>query len=126
MAKAEKGTYAAVLGASPNEERYSFKAVQMLKESGFKPIPVHPKGHTVDGITGKKSLSEITEQVDTVTMYVGSSISDNEYDNIVNLKPRRVIFNPGAENSNLAKRLNEAGIETVERCTLVMLRLEEY
>lgn len=126
MTKAEIGTYAAVLGASPNEERYSYKAVHMLKESGFKPIPVHPKGHTVDGIDGVKSIADITEPVDTLTMYVGSNISDKEFDNILKLKPRRVIFNPGAENKNLADRLNQAGIETLERCTLVMLRLKDY
>ena len=54
------------------------------------------------------------------------SISSGEYDNIIGLKPRRVIFNPGAENSELAQKLKDAGIEVVEACTLVMLRTEQY
>lgn len=126
MSKANPGTYAAVLGASPDEERFSFKAVRLLKEHGYKPIPVHPKGHTVDGLEGVKSLNDISENVDTVTMYVGSKISDNELDNILNLKPRRVIFNPGAENKNLADKLRENGIEVIEKCTLIMLNAGEY
>lgn len=126
MSKAEKGTYVAVLGASPNEERFSFKAVRMLKDNGFKPIPIHPKGYTVDSIAGLKSLNDITEQVDTVTMYVDPKISDNELDNILKLKPRRVIFNPGSENKDLAEKLSQAGIAIKEKCTLIMLQESEY
>lgn len=126
MTKAPAASKAAVLGASPREDRYSFKAVRMLKEHGFKPIPVHPAGHTVDGIDGFKSLNEITEPIDTLTVYINAGASSAELENILRLKPRRVIFNPGAENSALAKQLQKAGIEVVEACTLVMLRTEQY
>ena len=126
MTKAVAGTNVAVLGASPKEDRYSFKAVHMLKEHGFTPIPVHPAGHTVDGVPGLKALTEITKPIDTLTMYVNAGISDAEYDNIIALKPRRVIFNPGSENQTLAARLRDAGIEVVEACTLVLLRTDQY
>ena len=46
--------------------------------------------------------------------------------NILNLKPRRVIFNPGSENYALVTKLKEAGIEVVQACTLVMLRTEQF
>lgn len=126
MTKAEAGTKVAVLGASTKEDRYSFKAVRMLKEHGFSPIPVHPAGHTVDGVEGVKALSDITDQVDTLTFYVNSDISSAAYDSILTLAPRRAIFNPGSENPSLAKKLSEAGIEVVEACTLVMLRTDQY
>jgi len=126
MNKAPAASSAAVLGATPKEDRYSFKAVRMLKEHGFKPIPVHPAGHVVDGIKSLVSLDEIGEPVDTLTVYVSAKVSSGELERILNLKPRRVIFNPGAENPELASKLNEAGIETVEACTLVMLRTDQY
>jgi len=126
MQKAPPQSRVAVLGASPNEERYSFKAVQMLKDHGHTPVPVHPKGHVVDGITALKSLTEIGEPVDTLTVYVNDKISSSEEGNIVKLRPRRVIFNPGAENKNLKERLDQEGFETVEACTLVMLRTEQF
>lgn len=126
MTRAAEHSRVAVLGASPNEERYSFKAVHMLKEYEHVPVPVHPAGHTVDGVPGLKSLTDITEPVDTLTVYVGAKISDGEYDNILKLKPRRVVFNPGAENAGLAEKLRKAGIEVVEACTLVMLRTEQF
>lgn len=126
MTKAASGTKAAVLGASPKEERYSFKAVHMLKEHGFQPIPVHPAGHTVDGVPGVKTLGDIDDSVDTLTVYVNAGISSLQLDSILALQPRRVIFNPGSENPELAGKLQEAGIEIVEACTLVMLRTDQY
>ena len=99
---------------------------KMLKEYGHTPIPVHPAGHTVDGTPGLKSLDDIHEPVDTVTMYVGPDISNGEFDRILRLKPRRVIFNPGSENEPLAERLEAAGMEVVRACTLVMLRTEQF
>ncbi len=126
MMQADPGSRVAVLGASPKEERYSFKAVRMLKEHGFKPIPVHPAGHTVDGIQGVKSLSDINDSVDTLSMYIKASLSTLETEKILALKPRRVVFNPGAENADLAKVLEDAGIETIEACTLVLLQTGQF
>lgn len=119
--KAPAGSKVAVLGASPKPDRFSFKAVRMLREHGFKPIPVHPAGHAVDGIAGVKSLDDIKEPIDTLTMYVNSNNSNEQAEQIIRLRPRRVIFNPGAENEGLAKRLNESGMEVVNHCTLVLL-----
>ena len=126
MPKAITGARVAVLGASTNEERYSFKAVKMLKEHGFEPVPVHPAGHVVDGLQAVKSLDDIEGEVDTLTMYVGEKISSQQLDKILKLNPRRVIFNPGAENKELAEKLREHGIEVVEACTLVMLRTDQF
>jgi predicted CoA-binding protein len=122
MTKATEHSRVAVLGASPKEDRFSFKAVHMLKEYGHVPIPVHPAGHTVDGVPGLKSLDDIKEPVDTLTMYAGPDISDKELDRILRLKPRRIIFNPGSENEPLMAKLKEAGFDVVRACTLVMLR----
>jgi len=118
---APAGSRVAVLGASPKEERFSFKAMRLLKEHGHKPIPIHPAGHTVDEVPGLKSLIEIDQPIDTLTVYLNSKISNGLKDDILKLNPRRVIFNPGAENEELAEVLESAGIEVVVACTLVML-----
>ena len=126
MTQAAAHSRVAVLGASPKEDRYSFKAVRMLKEHGHTPVPVHPAGHTVDGVAGVKSLSDIKEAIDTLTVYVNAGISDKEYDAIIALHPRRVVFNPGAENEALAKKLEQAGIQVVRACTLVLLSTGQF
>ena len=122
MTKAAPGSNVAVLGASTKEDRYSNRAVRMLAEHGHNPIPVHPSGMSVHGRTTYKALGEIPEKIDTLSMYIGPAISSEAYDSIKMLAPRRVIFNPGSENEELAGRLEADGIEVVIACTLVMLQ----
>lgn len=76
----------------------------------------------VDGYKVYSSLSEIKEPIDSLTMYVGAAISTPLEKEIIALAPKRVVFNPGSENTVLAKALIDAKIKVVENCTLVMLR----
>ena len=115
-----------VIGASKNEERYSNKAMKMLMDYGHNPIPVAP---AIAEILGKKAYakaSEVTSQVDTVTMYVGVARQESMIDDIVGLHPKRIIFNPGTENPDVYDKFRDAGIDVIEACTLVMLRTNQY
>lgn len=122
MTKAAPESNVAVLGASTKEDRYSNKAVKMLAEHGHNPIPVHPSGREVHGRQTVKSLGDIAEKVDTLSMYIGPAISSGAYESIKLLAPRRVVFNPGSENEELSAKLAADGIEVVNACTLVMLQ----
>ncbi len=115
-----------VLGASRNPERYSHKAVVALQEQGHRVLPLHPAGGELLGLPVLSSLEELDEAVDSISMYVRASLSDELEEAILALKPRRVIFNPGAENPSLAEKLKAAGIETEEHCTLVMLATGQF
>ena len=112
---------AVVLGASPKEERYSNKAVASLAANGFDVIPVNPAGAVIHGIVSVKALDEIDDEVDILTMYVNAARSSAMAESILRLRPAKVIFNPGAENDELAAKLAENGVETENACTLVML-----
>lgn len=116
----------AVLGASPKPERYSHRAIRMLQEYGHRVIPVNPAQHEIDGLAVARGLREIREPVDTVTVYVSPDHLDRSIDDLVALKPRRVIFNPGAEHAAAAARLRKAGIDTEDACTLVLLRSRQF
>jgi predicted CoA-binding protein len=114
-----------VLGASPNENRFSYKAVVLLSEYGHKVLPF---GNKKGRIKEHEILSQINpaEKVHTITMYLGAERQKAYYDFILSIKPKRIIFNPGAENSELANLAAEQGIEVVENCTLVMLQQGIY
>lgn len=115
-----------IVGASDNPERYSHRALLLLRKHGHEVIPVHPKLAEIDGIKVVPDLSAITDKVDTVTMYVGAAISSGLKDRLVVLKPKRVIFNPGAENGELVEALQKAGIACEEACTLVLLNTGQF
>lgn len=116
----------AILGASENPDRYSYLAFKMLLQYGHNPVPVSPKLKTLEGVTAFASLAEIGFKVDTLTMYVGAETSNKLKDQILNLKPGRVIFNPGSENRELAEALEKSGIEVEEACTLVLLKSHQF
>lgn len=116
----------AVLGASPKPERYSNQAIRMLRQYGHAVIPVNPAQREIAGLPVAPSLGAITQVVDTVTVYVSPSHQDGLAAQLLALKPRRVIFNPGAENPTLAAQLRAAGIATEDACTLVLLRTQQF
>jgi hypothetical protein len=59
-------------------------------------------------------------------LYLGPSAQAEYYDQIIALKPERIIFNPGTENPILVALAHEAQIPTIEACTLVMLKTGQY
>lgn len=132
--KSPKSKKVIILGASDKEERYSFLAFQMLKESGYIPIPVNPRINTVLGekcypnIEAIANSSSSNATVDTITIY----LSPHNYEvsslasSIRSINPRRVIFNPGSENEKLKAQLMASNIEVMEACTLVLLRSHQF
>ncbi len=114
-----------VLGASTNPTRYSYLAVQRLKNKQHEVVPVGIKKGTIEGIEIRNDLPQ-EEAVDTVTLYLNPERQKQYYDYILSLKPKRVIFNPGTENAELVNILKKEGIETEIACTLVLLNLGAY
>jgi len=114
-----------VIGASDNPDRYSYLAAQKLAKYGHETYAVGIKNGSIGNIPLTKELKFI-EGVDTVTMYVGPRHQPYWYDYVLSLKPKRIVFNPGAENAEFERMAKEKGIETIEACTLVMLSAGTY
>lgn len=114
-----------VLCASINPSRYSFKAIQLLSKHGHKVIAV---GRDMGEINGVIILSAIPQniEVDTVTLYVNPAHQAMYYNELIALKPRRIIFNPGTENDELMQLALDNGIEVEVACTLVLLNTGQY
>ena len=125
MPEAEPETVA-VLGATPKSDRYAYRAMQLLRQHGHRAVPVNPAFEEVLGERCYRSISDVPGPVDTVTMYLGRQRSDPLIDDIIAAKPKRIIMNPGAENDQLARKAEAAGIEPVYDCTLVMLQTGSF
>jgi len=116
----------AVLGASDKPDRYSYKAIEMLLEKGHTPFPIHPRLDEVQGQRVYRRLADVPEPIDTITVYLSARNSEPVADDILASGARRVIFPPGAESPDLARRLTDKGIEALDACTLVMLRTGQF
>jgi len=115
-----------VLGATPKPGRFAHQAMLLLKKHGYKITPVHPRFEEIESIKAVKHMGEITDPVQTLTLYVGAAKLDHMIDEIIDLKPQRVIFNPGTESRALQKALSANNIQWLEDCTLVMLNSGKF
>jgi predicted CoA-binding protein len=115
-----------VIGASENPSRYSHKAVLSLKRNGQSVIALGKKPGFIEDIEILSGKPELDRQVDTISLYLNEDRQQDMIDYILSLKPRRIIFNPGAENGLLADLAKKNGIIVQEACTLVMLSTGQY
>lgn len=116
-----------ILGASNNPARYAYLAAHRLKERDHDIIPVGiRKGQVAGELILDIRKKPVIQKVDTITLYMNPLRQQPYYDYILNLEPRRIIFNPGTENPELENMAREAGIETENSCTLVMLSTGIY
>jgi len=114
-----------VLGASDNPSRYSYLAIQKLRKYGHPVVAIGKKISRVADVDIEKEKKEF-DHIDTVTLYLNPLHQQDYYDYILSLKPERIIFNPGAENNELADLAAKHNIKPLEACTLVLLSTGQY
>ena len=114
-----------VLGASSNPDRYAYKAIKMLLANQHSVLAVGAREDTIDGLKVFKGTPDF-EDIHTITLYLGPKNQKNLYQYILNLKPKRIIFNPGTENRELMNLALEQNIHVEEACTLVLLSTGQY
>ncbi len=114
-----------VLGASSNPARYSFLAVNRLAAHGHSVTAIGKKEGKINDVEITKD-QPAEQNVDTITLYLNANNQKQYYDYILSLHPNRIIFNPGAENDELAKLAVKNNIEPIEACTLVLLSTGQY
>lgn len=117
-----------VIGASIKPTRYSNKAVLALKDKGHQVFAIGRSNGDINGVVIQDSFEDLEKdlKIHTISMYL-REVHQAEYElAIITLKPKRVIFNPGAENSGLYSKLKKEGIEVVNACTLVMLSIGNF
>ena len=116
-----------VLGASENPDRYSNIAIRMLRSYHFDTIAIGNKvGKVLDVPITIFNPNETYPNIHTITLYLNPKNQEKYYNFILNLKPERVIFNPGTENLDFMDELERNNIEATEACTLVLLRTQKY
>src|ERR1700704_775835 len=114
-----------VLGASDNPSRYSYLAIRRLREHGHPVVALGKKNTLVADVQVEKEKKQF-DHIDTITLYLNPLRQKEYYDYILSLHPKRIIFNPGAENDELYELARSKGIQVQEACTLVLLSTGQY
>lgn len=116
----------AIIGATDNPDRYAYQAAKSLMGKNHEVVLLGIRKGEVNKQAIVTEWPEKIEDLHSVTMYIGAPRQAEYYNYILQLKPKRVIFNPGTENPEFYKLLHENGIEVLEACTLVMLSIGNY
>ena len=114
-----------VLGASPNPARYSYLAVNRLAAHGHEVVAIGKRKGQINGTEIILDHPPV-KNVDTITLYLNAQNQKQYYEYIFSLHPKRLIFNPGAENEELAALAVKNNIKPMEACTLVLLSTGQY
>jgi hypothetical protein len=120
----EKSTL--ILGASPNPDRASYEALVSLMQRNVPVTAVGRREYESGGIKIHRSVPPGLKDIHTVALYMSAANQEEFYDFILELNPRRLIFNPGTINPVLADMASFQGIEVVENCLLVMIKRGDF
>ena len=124
MSSNNKNHRVLVLGASLNPDRYAHKVALKLSRFAYDVVLVGHKPGLIDGLAIETQIPN--NSYDTVTLYLGAKNQHQYIDQLLKLKPKRIIFNPGAENSVFQKLAIQKDIDAFEACTLVMLSMGTF
>ncbi|MFT4698573.1 MAG: putative CoA-binding protein [Flavobacteriaceae bacterium] len=114
-----------VIGASLNPSRYSNLAIHRLVQNNIEVKAIGLREGVVTDITIVTDKINFKD-IHTITLYLNAKRQVDYYDYIISLQPKRVIFNPGTENPELYKILDENKIHYEQACTLVLLGTNQY
>lgn len=113
----------AVVGASPNPERYSYKILKKLQERGFEVFPVRPAVKEIDGLTVYPSISELPETPEVADMVINPKKGIEIMKEIRDAGIKYVWLQPGAESEEIHAFARENGIHAIEACILAVLAI---
>jgi len=114
-----------VIGASLKPERYSNIAINRLRRYNHEVVAFGLKPGKVNDVEIDTTLMPYID-IDTVTLYLNPKRQESYYNYIIDLNPKRVIFNPGTENPEFYNILKQNNIEFEVACTLVLLGTGQY
>jgi uncharacterized protein len=115
-----------VLGASPNPDRFVYKAIRILQRRNMPVIAVGRRDIDLGSLKIRKGMPVDVGVVHTISLYMNAKNQKEYYNYILSLHPKRIIFNPGTTNPELADLARKEGIEVVDDCMVFMLQTSKF
>ena len=117
----------AVVGASNNPMKYGNKVLRTYLAHNRKAFPVNPKEPEVLGLTSYKSLSELPEQVDSISIITPPAVTEQVVEDAIAAGAKHIWMQPGAESFKAIERAKEAGLTVISGgpCLMVVMGYHE-
>ena len=112
----------AVVGCSPDPYRDSNRIAALLRERGFRVIPVNPAATEILGERCYPRLADIGEPVDVVDIFRRASEVGPHVDEAIEIGAKAVWMQLGVIDVHAAERARAAGLRVVmNRCPAIEL-----
>ncbi len=105
----------AVVGATPNKEKYGYKVFAQLLKEGYKAFPVNPNYNEIVGRKTFPSLTELSKliDIDVVIIIVNPKIAKKVVEEAKSLGIRKIWFQPGSEDKEVIELCKKLGLECI-------------
>jgi predicted CoA-binding protein len=116
----------AIIGASNNRAKYGNKAVRAFQKTGYKVFPVHPALAEVEGLPCCKTIADVPERPNLVSVYVGPETLIKILPEIAAKGCDELWLNPGTESGAVLDRSRELGLKTMQTCSILAVGISPF
>ncbi len=115
----ERKKRVAVIGASTDRRKFGNKAVRAFAEAGYTVYPVTPNAQEVEGLRAYRSVLDIPDALDMVTVYVPPPVVLGLLGEIARAGAPEVWLNPGADTDEVLAEARRRGLPVIAACSII-------
>jgi len=109
----------AIIGASADPAKFGNKAVRAFALQGYTVYPVNPKETQIEGLTAYKSISEVPQRPDMISVYLPPAVVLKTLPVIAEKGCSELWLNPGTESDDVLAEAEKLGLNVIQACSLV-------
>jgi len=111
----------AIIGASNDPRKFGNKAVRAFLQRGYEVFPVNPNETEVEGLPAFKSVKDLPERPEMVTVYVPPARLLNLLPEIAAKGCDELWLNPGTESPEVLAEVERLGLNAIQACSIVAI-----
>jgi predicted CoA-binding protein len=109
----------AVIGASNDRSKWGNKSVRAFLQRGYTVYPVHPNEPEVEGLKVFKSVAEIPERPEKITVYVRPQVLLKILPEIAARGCDELWLNPGTESDEVLMEAERLKLNVIQACSII-------
>jgi uncharacterized protein len=113
----------AVIGASNDRAKFSNKAVRAYVQQGYTVFPVNPKEAAIEGVPAWKSVLDLPERPQLVSVYLPPPVVLKVLPDIAAKGCDELWLNPGTESDEVLAEAERLGLNVIQACSIVAVGL---
>lgn len=108
-----------MIGASNDRSKWGNKSVRAFLQRGYTVYPVHPNEPEVEGLKVFKSVAEIPERPEKITVYVRPQVLLKILPEIAARGCDELWLNPGTESDEVLMEAERLKLNVIQACSII-------